>query len=179
MTLRKPVRRKPARGNTPVARCHDERSEVPCETSIQAGARSGRVSATRELRSSRKAPCEPSSGKLSSRLFSLFPIPLSVTDGDTTRNFTYHADGQLASANYGRDNVNRETVGRDDPQQLANELRVSVYAPDAFVFWIGAREDGGKYALPYIFDQEYDENGNGTGFPDWTKKGKWIRFDPE
>ena len=26
---------------------------------------------------------------------------LSVTDGDTTRTFTYHADGQLASANYG------------------------------------------------------------------------------
>ncbi len=65
------------------------------------------------------------------------------------------------------------------PQQLANELRVSVYAPDAFVFWFGAREDGGKYPLPYIYDQEYDENGNATGFPDWTKKGKWIRFDPE
>ena len=26
---------------------------------------------------------------------------LSVTDGDATRTFTYHADGQLASANYG------------------------------------------------------------------------------
>ena len=26
---------------------------------------------------------------------------LSVTDGDTTRTYTYHADGQLASANYG------------------------------------------------------------------------------
>ena len=26
---------------------------------------------------------------------------MSVTDGDTTRTFTYHADGQLASANYG------------------------------------------------------------------------------
>ena len=25
---------------------------------------------------------------------------MSVTDGDTTRTFTYHADGQLASANY-------------------------------------------------------------------------------
>ncbi len=37
--------------------------------------------------------CEPSSLKLSL----LFPI-LSVTDGDTTRTFTYHADGQLASA---------------------------------------------------------------------------------
>ena len=26
---------------------------------------------------------------------------LSVTDGDTTRTFTYHADGQLASATVG------------------------------------------------------------------------------
>ena len=43
--------------------------------------------------------CEPSSEKLSSQLFSLFPARLSVTDGDTTRTFTYHADGQLASAN--------------------------------------------------------------------------------
>jgi YD repeat-containing protein len=25
---------------------------------------------------------------------------LSVTDGDTTRTYTYHADGQLASASY-------------------------------------------------------------------------------
>ena len=37
--------------------------------------------------------CEPSSLKLSL----LFPI-LSVTDGDTTRTYTYHADGQLANA---------------------------------------------------------------------------------
>ncbi len=44
--------------------------------------------------------CEPSSSKLSSQLFRLFPI-LSVTDGDTTRTFTYHADGQLASATVG------------------------------------------------------------------------------
>ena len=42
--------------------------------------------------------CEPSSPKLSSQLFRLFPYRLSVTDGDTTRTFTYHADGQLASA---------------------------------------------------------------------------------
>ena len=65
------------------------------------------------------------------------------------------------------------------PQQLANELGVSVYAPNTFVFWFGARKDGGKYALPYVYDQEYDVNGNGTGFPDWTKKGRWIKFDPE
>ena len=49
--------------------------------------------------------CEPSSLKLSSRLFRLFPIyldkVLSVTDGDTKRTFTYHADGQLASATVG------------------------------------------------------------------------------
>ena len=48
--------------------------------------------------------CEPSSLKLSSRLFRLFPIyldkVLSVTDGDTKRTFTYHADGQLARATY-------------------------------------------------------------------------------
>ena len=43
--------------------------------------------------------CEPSSEKLSSQLSSLFPI-LSVTDGDTTRTYTYHADGQLATASY-------------------------------------------------------------------------------
>ena len=109
-TQRQLARRKPARGNTPVARCHDERSEVPCETSIQAGARSGRVSATRELRSSRKAPCEPSSDKLSSQLFSLFPTRLSVTDGDTTRTFSYHADGQLASATVG---TSSSRPGRD------------------------------------------------------------------
>lgn len=42
--------------------------------------------------------CEPSSLRLSSQLSSLFPARLSVTDGDTTRTFTYHADGQLASA---------------------------------------------------------------------------------
>ena len=29
--------------------------------------------------------CEPYSDKLSSQLFSLFPIPLSITDGDTTQ----------------------------------------------------------------------------------------------
>ena len=46
---------------------------------------------------------------------------LSVTDGDTTRTFTYHADGQLATANYGRDNVNRETVGRGDPTAPQSE----------------------------------------------------------
>ena len=28
---------------------------------------------------------------------------MSVTDGDTTRTFTYHADGQLASATVGGD----------------------------------------------------------------------------
>jgi hypothetical protein len=44
--------------------------------------------------------CEPSSNKLSSQLSSLFPI-FSVADGDTTRTFTYHADGQLASATVG------------------------------------------------------------------------------
>ena len=44
--------------------------------------------------------CEPSSYRLPSQLFRLFPN-LSVTDGDTTRTYTYHADGQLASANYG------------------------------------------------------------------------------
>ena len=44
--------------------------------------------------------CEPSSCKLSPQLSSLFPI-LSVTDGDTTRTYTYHADGQLASATVG------------------------------------------------------------------------------
>ena len=42
--------------------------------------------------------CEPTSEKLSSQLFLLFPTRLSVTDGDTTRTFTCHADGQLASA---------------------------------------------------------------------------------
>ena len=42
--------------------------------------------------------CEPSSLKLSSQLSSLFLTRLFVTDGDTTRTYTYHADGQLASA---------------------------------------------------------------------------------
>jgi len=45
--------------------------------------------------------CEPHSEKLSSLLSSLFPTRLSVTDGDTTRTYTYHADGQLASATVG------------------------------------------------------------------------------
>ncbi len=36
---------------------------------------------------------------------------MSVTDGDTTRTFTYHADGQLATASYGRADANRGTVG--------------------------------------------------------------------
>ena len=42
--------------------------------------------------------CEPSSLKLSL----LFPI-LSVTDGDTIRTYTYHADGQLATDSYSGD----------------------------------------------------------------------------
>ena len=42
--------------------------------------------------------CEPSSLKLSSQLSSLFLTRLFVTDGDTTRTYTYHADSQLASA---------------------------------------------------------------------------------
>ena len=44
--------------------------------------------------------CGLSSSKLSSQLFRLFPI-LSVADVDTTRTFTYHADGQLASTTVG------------------------------------------------------------------------------
>ena len=48
---------------------------------------------------------EPSSGKL----FSFFPI-LSVTDGDTKRTYTYHADGQLASATVG---TSSSRPGRD------------------------------------------------------------------
>jgi len=39
----------------------------------------------------------------------LFPI-LSVTDGDTTRTFIYHADGQLASATVG---TSSSSPGRD------------------------------------------------------------------
>ena len=40
--------------------------------------------------------CEPSSEKLSSQLFLLFPTRLSVADGDTTCTYAYHADGQFA-----------------------------------------------------------------------------------
>ena len=69
--------------------------------------------------------CEPSSLKLSSQLFRLFPVNLdkvmSVTDGDTTRTFTYHADGQLATASYGRADANRGTVGRGDPTAPQSE----------------------------------------------------------
>ena len=44
--------------------------------------------------------CEPSSLKMTLQLFPLFPYRHSVTDGDTTRTYTYHADGQLARAIY-------------------------------------------------------------------------------
>jgi len=40
---------------------------------------------------------------------------MSVTDNGSTYTYEYHADGQLARANYGHANVNRGTVGRDDP----------------------------------------------------------------
>ena len=46
---------------------------------------------------------------------------MSVTDGDTTRTFTYHADGQLATASYGRADANRGTVGRGDPTAPQSE----------------------------------------------------------
>ena len=49
--------------------------------------------------------CERISIELYSQVFHLFPIRLdkvlAITDGDTTRTFTYHADGQLASATVG------------------------------------------------------------------------------
>ena len=57
--------------------------------------------------------CEPSSLKLSL----LFPI-LSVTDGDTIRTYTYHADGQLATASYSGDG--RALSPRAPPSTLTN-----------------------------------------------------------
>ena len=42
---------------------------------------------------------------------------LSVTDGDTTRTFTYHADGQLASANY----VNNGRAGAHASSDIASQ----------------------------------------------------------
>ena len=53
--------------------------------------------------------CEPSSNKLSSLLSSLFSF-LSVTEGETARTFTYHADGQLAYATVG---TSSSRPGRD------------------------------------------------------------------
>ena len=49
--------------------------------------------------------CGPTSDKLSPQLFPLSPDHLTVTDGDTTRTCTCHADGQLATANYGRADI--------------------------------------------------------------------------
>ena len=46
---------------------------------------------------------------------------MSVSDGDTTRTFTYHADGQPATASYGRADANRGTVGRGDPTAPQSE----------------------------------------------------------
>ncbi len=70
--------------------------------------------------------CEPSSLKLSSQLSSLRPI-LSVTDGDTTRTFTYHADGLLASATVGGGHrTPRDRVGPHPCQgiRFADSLRL-------------------------------------------------------
>jgi len=53
---------------------------------------------------------------------------LSVIDGETTRTYTYHADGQLATASYGRADVNRSTVGRGDPTAPTNSNIENVYA---------------------------------------------------
>ena len=69
--------------------------------------------------------CEQISIELYSQVFHLYPIRLdkvlSVTDGDTTRTYTYHVVGQLASATVGgghrppRDRV-RPPGGRPLPQ---------------------------------------------------------------
>ena len=61
---------------------------------------------------------------------------LSVTDGDTTRTFTYHADGQLASANYGDSSESFAWNGlaliqRGD-EQFINEPHVGGGNPVAF-----------------------------------------------
>ena len=103
--------------------------------------------------------CEPSSCKLSPQLSSLFPI-LSVTDGDTTRTFTYHADGQLASANYGDTSesfawdglaliqrgdeqfINEPHVGGGNP--VASSKGTS-YFSDMLGTAVGAKNDG-KYS---------------------------------
>ena len=111
----------------------------------------------------RKSDCEPTSFKLYSQLFRLFPI-LSVTDGDTTRTFTCHADGQLASANYGDSSesfvwdglaliqrgdeqfINEPHVGGGNP--VASSQGTS-YFNDALGTTVGAKKDG-KYSAAVL-----------------------------
>jgi RHS repeat-associated protein len=46
---------------------------------------------------------------------------MSVSEGDKMRTYTYHADGQLATANNERADANRSTVGRGDPTAPQSE----------------------------------------------------------
>ena len=89
---------------------------------------------------------------------------MSVTDGDTTRTFTYHADGQLASANYGDTSesfawdglaliqrgdeqfVNEPHVGGGNP--VASSKGTS-YFNDALGTTVGAKKDG-KYSAAVL-----------------------------
>ena len=112
---------------------------------------------------------------------------MSVSDGDTTRTYTYHADGQLASANYvnnGRAGAPRTPQSEDflwdglaliqrGDEQFVNEPHVgggnpvasskgTTYFNDALGTTVGAKKDG-KYSAAALtaFGEDLSVNSSG------------------
>ena len=106
---------------------------------------------------------------------------LSVTDGDTTRTFTYHADGQLARANYGGKSEEflwdgLALIQRGDAQFM-NEPHVgggnpvvsskgTSYFNDALGTTVGAKKDG-KYSPAALssFGEDISDSSSRSPFP--------------
>jgi RHS repeat-associated protein len=125
--------------------------------------------------------CEPSSLMLPSQLSSLFPYRHSVTDGDTTRMYTYHADGQLSRANYGGNSeeflwdglalvrrndehfINEPHVGGGNPVASSNGTS---YFNDALGTTVGAKKDG-RYSAAALsaFGEDISASLNRSPFP--------------
>jgi hypothetical protein len=110
--------------------------------------------------------CEPSSLMLPSQLSSLLPYRHSVTDGDTTRTFTYHADGQLATANNERADANRSTVGRGDPTAPDEFIRCDIVNCVPFPkHWQMEFGVATGYARPFAFNCQYRVRRDGVIAP--------------
>ena len=102
---------------------------------------------------------------------------MSVSDGDTTRTYTYHADGQLASANYGDSSESFAWDGlaliqRGD-EQFVNEPHIgggnpvasskgTTYFNDMLGTTVGSKSDG-KYSAAALtaFGEDLSVNSSG------------------